>query len=204
MPGAAMKLLTLFLVIAITCICSISAAAGKIYTWTDENGISHISEKPPPSNEKIDDVIEYTPRTTDEDRQTQEQRQQFIEQSNVQVEISQAERRAKRTRRRADEARAKAERAQAEADAAFQRSEEFKMKVSNTVRRWQKNKATRKKLEAEAATAYQNAQKAIQEADKMEKLAQEANSAAEEILNRQKKAASENPVSNRGIIDRND
>ena len=199
-----MKLLSLFLIIAITCICSTSAAAGKIYTWTDENGISHISEKPPPSNEKIQDVIEYTPRTADEDSQTHEQRQQFIEQSNVQADIDRAIRQAKTTRRRADEARAKADQARAEADAAFQRSEEFKMKVSNTVRRWQVNKATRKKLEAEAAEAYQKAQQAVQEADKLEKLAQEANNTAEELMNRQKKAASEKPVSSRGIIDRND
>lgn len=199
-----MKLLTLFLIIAITCICSTPAAAGKIYTWTDENGISHISEKPPPSSEKIDEVIEYTPRTAAEDRRTHDQRQQFIEQSNVQADIDRAVRHAKTTQRRADEARSKADQARAEADAAFQRSEEFKMKVSNTIRRWQVNKASRKRLEAEAAEAYQKAQLAVQEADKLEKLAQEANNTAEELINRQKKAASEQSVSSRGVIDRND
>jgi hypothetical protein len=187
----AMKLFILLLFIGIACVWPTFAGAGKIYTWTDAKGVTHITETPPPSGKKIDTVIDYTPKPADEDRQAEEKHRQFLEESGKQAEMDLAARRAKTTRRNAEAARAKADQAQAEADAAFQRSEEFKMKVSNTINRWQRNKSTRKKLEAEAAAAQQKAQKAVQEADKLEKLAQEADNAAAGLVDREKNAAAE-------------
>ncbi len=195
-----MKFSIFLFILGAAALCTMPAGAAQVYTWTDSKGVTHISENPPPKGGKIDAVIEYAPRTADEDRQSQEQRRQFIEDSNTQAEINQAVSRAKTTRRQADDARAKADRAQAEADAAFQRSEQFKMKVSNTIRRWQVNKSTRKKLEAEAAAAQQAAQKASQEADRLEKLALEADNTAEEFINRQKEPASANSDDSRGAV----
>jgi hypothetical protein len=37
--------------------------ADKLYTWTDEKGVVHISKDPPPKNTKIDDVMNYKPET---------------------------------------------------------------------------------------------------------------------------------------------
>ena len=186
-----MKLFSLFIFISIACVWPTFAGEGKIYTWTDAKGVTHITETPPPSGKKIDTVIEYTRKPAHEDRQAQEKQQQFLEQSDKQAEIDLAARRSRTARRSADAARVKADQAQAEADAAFQRSEEFKMKVSNTINRWQRNKATRRKLEAEAAAAQQKAQKAAQEADNLEKLAQEADNSATGLLDDKKNAAAE-------------
>ena len=36
-----------------------SAQAGKVYTWTDENGNLHITNTPPPKNAKVKDVLPY-------------------------------------------------------------------------------------------------------------------------------------------------
>ena len=37
--------------------------ADKLYTWTDEKGILHITEQPPPKNAKNMDVMTYQPQT---------------------------------------------------------------------------------------------------------------------------------------------
>ena len=37
--------------------------ADKLYTWTDEKGILHITEQPPPKNAKKMDVMTYQPQT---------------------------------------------------------------------------------------------------------------------------------------------
>jgi Domain of unknown function (DUF4124) len=38
-------------------------SADKLYTWTDGNGILHITENPPPKNAKTKDVMTYQPQT---------------------------------------------------------------------------------------------------------------------------------------------
>ncbi len=182
----AMKFLKIYFIVCLVVIWAANASAGKIYTWTDAKGVTHITESPPPQGGKIDEVIEYTPKTKEEVDTIRERQQEFREQS----QNSQTFRAAKTARKKADEARVRAEQAKAEADAAFQRSENFKAVVSNTVQRWQRNAATRKKLEAEAFEAQKKAQKAAEKADALEKRAKEAEKLAQEVLDRQEKAAS--------------
>lgn len=180
-----MKSLKIYFIVCMFVIWEADAFAGKIYTWTDAQGVTHITESPPPQGGKIGEVIEYTPKTEEEVEAIRERQQDFREQS----QNAQIFRDAKRARKNADEARVRAEQAKAAADAAFQESEKFKTKVSNTVQRWQRNAATRKKLEAEAIEARKSAQKAAEEASILEKRAKEAEKMAKEVLDRQKKAA---------------
>ncbi|GAG10785.1 unnamed protein product, partial [marine sediment metagenome] len=34
--------------------------AGRIYTWEDDNGVTHISNAPPPQKAKLIDTMDYT------------------------------------------------------------------------------------------------------------------------------------------------
>ena len=52
-------------VMAITVLPSVSAA-DRLYTWTDDKGVSHITKNPPPTGAKQKDVIDYSHRTHEE------------------------------------------------------------------------------------------------------------------------------------------
>ena len=39
------------------------SAADRLYTWTDEKGVSHVTQHPPPASAKNKDVIDYSQRT---------------------------------------------------------------------------------------------------------------------------------------------
>ena len=164
--------------------------ADKVYTWTDEKGVTHISETPPPPNATNRDVIEYVPKTKTEESAIREKKQ--LSRELAQKEQIAAE--AKETRQRAEEARAKANELKAAADQLFQQSEEFKMKTSNTIRRWQLNKSTRLKLEQEAAEAQKKAMTADEEASQLEKRAQQAEKRLQEMLSEEESLAEEKPA----------
>jgi hypothetical protein len=44
------------------------AYADRLYTWTDDKGVIHITKQPPPQKAKADNVIDYTPQTTEQIR----------------------------------------------------------------------------------------------------------------------------------------
>ena len=54
------------------------ADAQKLYSWTDENGVLHITEQPPPKGATVEDVMTYREKTPDELRAIE--RSQKIEQ----------------------------------------------------------------------------------------------------------------------------
>jgi hypothetical protein len=124
-------------------------SAGKIYTWTDRDGVTHITESPPPKDGTLDSVTEYTPRSPQElqsiRREMEETREERKREQLLQ-EVQIAERKAQQARRTAEEARAAAE-------AARQRLEVFKQNVSNNVDRYNRNRSTILQLEAEALRA---------------------------------------------------
>jgi hypothetical protein len=166
---------------------AIAINAGKVYTWTDEKGVTHISETPPPPNARDRDVIEYVPKTEEQQAAIRQQQQQSRELDQKEQIVAEA----KDSRRQADEARAKATELKALSDQRFQQSEAFKTKTSNTIRRWQMNRATRLKLEQEAVEAQQKAQAADEEASRLEKRAEEARKRLEEMLAQEEGLAAE-------------
>jgi len=147
-----------------------AAGAGKIYTWTDSSGVTHITETPPPAGGRLQEVLEYTPKTEAEQEAIRDQRQQNSQQRQ-QENLAEA---ARSARRRADAAKEQAARAQRVADETFQQAEAFRTKTSNTIRRWQVNKATRLQLEAETAKARAEAERAAEEAARLEEEAKAA------------------------------
>lgn len=176
------------LVVIFLCLLpALGSNADKVYTWTDERGVTHISETPPPPNARDRDVIEYVPKTKQEEAAIRKQQQQ----SNAQEQKEQIVGEAKDLRRKAQQAREQAIELKAVADQLFEQSEAFKTKTSNTIRRWQTNKATRLKLEKEAAEAQKRAQAADEEAKQLEKRADEAEKQLEQMQAAEESLAAE-------------
>jgi hypothetical protein len=154
--------------------------ADEIYTWTDSNGVTHISRNPPPPNTRHQEVIEYTPQTPSEIDAIRQEREALQNRYDIEAILQNA----RAARREAEEARQRAEAAKAAADAAEKKAAEFKKKVGNTIRRQQLNRGTILRLEAEALATRNEALKAAQNADLAEKRAVEAERKAKEVLSR--------------------
>jgi flagellar biosynthesis GTPase FlhF len=152
--------------------------ADEIYTWTDSNGVTHISRTPPPPDARHKEVIEYTPQSRSEVDAIRRERQALQDRYDKEAILQNA----RAARREAEEARQRAEEAKAAADAAEKRASEFKKKVSNTIRRQQLNRGTILRLEAEALATRNKALKAAQNADLAEKRAVEAERKSKEVL----------------------
>jgi len=151
--------------------------AGKIYTWTDSRGVTHITETPPPAEGRLDSVMEYTPRSQQEIesiRRRMEETREERAREEVRQEVRIAERRARQARQAAEEARA-------EAEAARRRFEEFKQQVSNNIDRYNRNRSTVLRLEAEALRAERNALEAEEAARNAERQVETARERAQEM-----------------------
>ena len=107
------------------------SAAGKIYTWIDEKGVTHITETPPPADVKLENVMEYQPQTPAREGEIQEKLESMRKQSEKErllAVVEQAKRDADQALKRADEAQARVTKEQAEL-------EEYKIKFANTTDR---------------------------------------------------------------------
>jgi len=154
--------------------------ADELYTWTDSNGVTHISRTPPPPDARHKEVIEYTPQSRSEVEAIRKEREALQGRYNKEAILQNA----RDARREAEVARQRAAEAKADADAAEKRAAEFKKKVGNTIRRQQLNRGTILRLEAEALAARNKALKAVQNADLAEKRAVDAQKKAGEVLSR--------------------
>ncbi len=174
-----MKPLKIVVTLVIICLGCINLNAGKIYTWTDPNGVTHISENPPPASGKLEAVIEYTPQTEEEIR-TIRQQQEFRRNESVKESILQNARNAQKI---ADEASIAAENTKIRADEANRRALEFKNKVGKDSDRIKRNRSKIRKLELEALNATDAARQASEVARKAEEQAKSAEKRATEIIN---------------------
>jgi membrane protein involved in colicin uptake len=173
-----MKSLKTGVTLVILCLGCINLNAGKIYTRTDPNGVTHISENPPPATGKLEAVIEYTPQTEEEIRII---RQQQESRRNERAKES-ILRNALEAQKIADEASIAAEDAKKRADEANRRALEFKNKVGKNSDRIKRNRSKIRKLELEALNATDAARQASEVARKAEEQAKSAEKRATEII----------------------
>jgi hypothetical protein len=153
--------------------------AGKVYTWTDENGILHITDQPPPEGTAIKDVIEYDELMPTESRQIESQKEKQRKNSGVEEKIQQAE----DARKRAIKADEQAKEAVKRANEIIESNNEYIRNLTSTKR---KRKQFRKKVErlmqesqaaqAQAMEAVETARKAAEEARVAEEEARTAQS----------------------------
>jgi hypothetical protein len=160
-----------FATLTIVCLITLSAAphldAQKIYTWTDENGLTHITDQPPPDQARVQDVIKYKEKTPQEQAAI-EREMESLRRSNERQDNIDAAQRAKAAAREAEkQAQEAVDKARKEA----QENQEYVRRLSN--RSW-KRRQFRKRIErikveteatqAEAAAEVQRAEEAAQKA----------------------------------------
>lgn len=168
-----MKPLALTMVILIGLFGASHLSAQKLYTWTDENGVTHITDQPPPKRAKLQNVITYTEETPEETEAIQRRKKELRKELDQEEKIEkaqQAEIRARKAEEEANQAMKKTEQEIAE-------KQEYIRRLSSTrdKRKQFRKRIERLKKEAEAAQA--NAQSAVQKA---QEAAAEATAAAEE------------------------
>lgn len=182
-----MKVLSWIAVLSVVLTATVSCLAGRLYTWTDAQGVTHITETPPPPDARGQDVLEYRPRTDAELKAIEEEKKVFRKQ----METKAGNQRAMNARRRAREADQQAAEAEAAADAAQQRAEEFTKQASTNWRRLQRNKPTILRLEAEAQAARQKAESARNSAQSAADQAVKTDKRVNKIGNRDGTAAAD-------------
>ena len=85
--------------IFIASVCHLEAQ--QIYTWTDENGVTHITDQPPPKEARVEDVIQYKEKTPQEEAAI-ERKIEALRKSNERQEKIDAAQRAEVSARKAD------------------------------------------------------------------------------------------------------
>ena len=71
-----LNLLLYLLVAAAVTATGMQVFADRLYTWTDEKGVSHITKDPPPASAKRKSVVEYSHRTHAEQKAAAGRQQQ--------------------------------------------------------------------------------------------------------------------------------
>lgn len=180
MPSVYGLLLTI-----ITVAIATQCPAGMLYTWKDAQGVTHITETPPPSDASGQSVLEYRPRSDAELKALETNEKAFEKQ----LEIKAANQKALNAQRKAQESRQQAAAAAAEAETAQKKADEFTKRARTNWRRYQRNKSTIIKLEAEADAARTKAEKAKDSARSASEMAVEAEKRAGANLTRSTTAA---------------
>ena len=108
-----MKPLFITVGLILTLLTTLSINAQKLYTWTDENGVLHIADQPPPETDRVEDVdvVKYHEKTPQELEAIQNEkeslRRKFEKEEQIEkarqagIEAREAEERARDTARQA-------------------------------------------------------------------------------------------------------
>jgi wobble nucleotide-excising tRNase len=170
MMGIKVKILIPTVALIITLAGTSGIYAEKLYTWTDQKGIIHITDTPPPQNASVKEVTPYSEKTPQEVDAIERQKQQLRE-MNQRYDKAEAAQQAELEAQEADKrAKAAVEKAQEE----YQRNQEYVRRLSSTKqkRRQFRKKIERIKRETEADRAA--AEAALQQAEEAAKKAQTA------------------------------
>jgi len=151
------------------CIASLPGAQ-KLYTWTDENGVLHITDQPPPQKAQIEDVMTYKERTPEELEAVQRRKDQLRRKLDQDLQLE----KAREDRQAAQEAAEDAQAAKEQADKEYEENKAYIDKLSN--RKWKRKKFRKKidRLKKETEESYAEAQNAAERAEEAQKKAVEA------------------------------
>jgi hypothetical protein len=80
----------ILLTISMIGLWALNGYADRLYTWTDDKGVTHISQQPPPKNAKLKFTTDYTPRPVKPKQavQKQEEKPKPIEPDKRKIEAS--------------------------------------------------------------------------------------------------------------------
>ena len=150
--------------------------AQKLYTWIDAQGVTHITDEPPPKKARVEDVTSYSEKSPQEIDAIERKKQQLREQ----YERFEKRNAAQKAAIAAREAQEQAQEAMQNAQEETEQNQEYVRRLSSTKN---KRKQFRKKIQRiknETAAAQAEAGTAEQEAEAAAKKAQQAAAEASE------------------------
>jgi hypothetical protein len=160
---------------AILLLCpNVQAQAGKVYTWTDKEGILHITDQPPPATAKTVDVIPYEQQPPDVSQEV-DRRQQDLHEQIIRDDL----------RRDAEAARRRAQEAEKRAQEAVERANRISVQTKDTIHnlpppvpQYDSLYARSRQMIQQAEAAQAEARQAVEEA---RRAAAEARAAEEKL-----------------------
>jgi len=147
--------------------------AQKLYTWTDENGVLHITEQPPPKSAKVEDIMTYKERTPEELEAIEREKDNIRREFKKQEQLDQAQ----EAQLKAKQADKQAEKAKDKAEKEYDYNKEYIKRLSSTK---QKRKQFRKKIERLKKETEESFSEAKSAAERAEEAKQSAAELAEE------------------------
>jgi hypothetical protein len=147
--------------------------AQKLYTWTDENGVLHITEQPPPKSAKVEDVRTYKERTPEEleaiERRKEKLRRELERENQLEKK--------REAQLKAQEADDEAQKALGQAEEDYEKNKAYIDKLSN--RKWKRKKFRKRidRLKKETEEGFTEAQSAAERAEEAKQAAEEAEKA---------------------------
>jgi hypothetical protein len=158
-----MKYLTASAIVLVLGFMNTALKADRLYIWTDQTGVEHITEQPPPAGAKTNSVIDYTPESEKQVEQYEQQQQESLEN----WRLKQRRREALAAGKKADEAQQEALKARAKAQSAARAAKEY-------IETHNRNQYMRRAYKYELRKAAEDADTARQQAQAAEKRAKEA------------------------------
>jgi hypothetical protein len=153
---------------AVILLCpSVLVQAGKVYTWTDKDGVLHITDQPPPATAKKVDVIPYEqqpPAVSQEVERRQQELHEQIIRDDLRRDADAARRRAQEAEKRAQEAVARANRISGETKETIQNLPPPVPQYDSLYARSRQMVQQAQAAQAEAKQAVEDARRAAAEA----------------------------------------
>jgi hypothetical protein len=170
-----MKPLGIAVGLLFTLLATLSLNAQKLYTWTDENGVVHLADRPPPKTDRAEDVevIKYEEKSLRELEAIQHKRENLRRKLDREEQIE----RARRAEIQAREAEERAQEAVQKAREEYEYNKEYIRRLTNTRNKRKKFRKRADRLKAETEASQAEAQAALEQA---EEAVQKARTAAEE------------------------
>jgi len=170
-----MKPFSIAVGLLLTLLATLSLNAQNLYTWTDENGVVHFSDQPPPKTDRVEDVevIKYEEKTPQEIEAIQHKRENLRRKLDREEQIEKARRAEIQAREAEERAQAAVQKEQEE----YEYNKEYIRRLTNTRNKRRKFRKRADRLKAETEASQAEAKAALEQA---EEAVQKARTAAEE------------------------
>ncbi len=175
-----MKLFNILVGLFLTLLAALSLNAQKLYTWTDENGVVHLADQPPPGIGRTEDVevIKYKEKTPLEIEAIQRKKENLRRTLDKEEQIEKTHRAVIRAREAEERALKNVQQAQEE----YEYNNEYIRRLTSTRNKRKKFRKRAYRLKAQTDASLAEAKAALEQA---EEAALKARIAAEEAQKNQ-------------------
>ena len=144
--------------------------AQKLYTWTDENGVLHITEQPPPKSAKVENVMTYRKKTPEELAAIERRKEKIRREFERQEQLDQGQKAGLKAKQ--DEELAK--KAKEKAEKEYNYNKEYIKRLSSTKRKRRQFRKKIERLKKETEQSFDEAKSAAEKAEEARQSAEKA------------------------------